>query len=139
MAPSFSFANLIGYSLGKITGRGLLDDVCQIWPGMEQIFERFRARPVSLVFSLRLMPAPPFAVGSLILAWLKLPFLTVFWGSMLGMIPRMALVVWLGHLAADVDRLIRDSEAGSPVSLILTAFAGLGLLILYVRFFRKST
>lgn len=139
MALSFSIANLIGYALGKITGSGLLDEVCQIWPGMEQIFERFRARPVSLVFSLRLMPAPPFAVGSLVLAWLKLPFVTIFWGSMLGMIPRMALVVWLGHLAGDVDRLIRDSETGSPVSFVLSAFAGIGLLILYLRFFRKSS
>ena len=139
MTLSFSFANLIGYYLGRLTGRGFLDEICRIWPGMEQIFARFRARPLSLVFSLRLMPAPPFAVGSLVLAWLKLPFSTVFWGSMLGMIPRMALVVWLGHLAGDVNRLIRDSEAGSPLSLIVSAFAGLGMLIFYIRFFRKST
>jgi uncharacterized membrane protein YdjX (TVP38/TMEM64 family) len=138
MILSFSLANLIGYSLGRLTGRGLLDEVCRIWPGMEQIFARFRARPVSLVFSLRLMPAPPFAVGSLVLAWLKLPFTTIFWGSMLGMVPRMALVVWLGHLAGDVNRLISDSEAGSPVSFMLSVFAGLGFLFLYIRFFRKS-
>jgi uncharacterized membrane protein YdjX (TVP38/TMEM64 family) len=138
MTLSFSIACLFGYFLGRLSGKGFIEEVCRLWPALEGVLERFRTRPLSLAFSLRLMPAPPFAVGSLVLAWLHLPLKAVFWGSVSGMIPRMALVVWLGHLAGDLSRALHQPSSDLRLSIPLTFFAGLGFLIFYLRFLRKS-
>ncbi len=138
MVLSFSLACLIGFFIGGFSGKGLLDDVCSLWPSLSGIIQRFKDKPFSLVVALRLMPAPPFAIGSLVLAWIKIPLKSFFWGSLAGMIPRMSLVVWLGHLGGDLQRLASGSAGDYRVSLAITAFAGLGLLILYFRFFRKQ-
>lgn len=134
MVISFSLACLIGYRLGKITGEGFLEDASALWPALSDLHRRFSRRPLSLVFALRLMPAPPFAIGSLVLAWLKIPFSSYFAGSLAGMMPRMALVVWLGKFAGDLQQISAGADVRQvlPVSLL----AGLGLLILYLRFFR---
>lgn len=138
MILSFSTACLLGFSFGKLSGKGFIEDVCQLWPSLKDLLTRFQKRPFSLVFSLRLMPAPPFAVGSLLLSWLDVPLRAVFWGSLAGMFPRMFLVVWLGQLASDISRLAGGSMTDSRLVVSLTFFAGLGLLIFYLRFLRKS-
>ena len=138
MVLSFSLACLIGFFIGGFSGKGLLDDVCSLWPSLSGIIQRFKDKPFSLVVALRLMPAPPFAIGSLVLAWIKIPLKSFFWGSLAGMIPRMSLVVWLGHLGGDLQRLASGSAGDYRVSLAITAFAGLGLFILYFRFIREQ-
>jgi uncharacterized membrane protein YdjX (TVP38/TMEM64 family) len=138
MTLSFSIACLFGYFLGSLSGKGFIEEVCRLWPVLEGVLARFRTRPLSLAFSLRLMPAPPFAVGSLLLAWLHLPLKAVFWGSVAGMIPRMALVVWIGHLAGDLSRVVHNPSSDLRLSIPFTFFAGLGILVFYLRFLRKS-
>jgi len=138
MTLSFSMACLLGFFLGRLSGKGFIEEVCRLWPDLEAVLARFRTRPLSLAFSLRLMPAPPFAVGSLVLAWLKLPLKAVFWGSVSGMIPRMALVVWLGHLADDIRRALLQPSSDLRLAIPFTFFAGLGILVFYLRFLRKS-
>ncbi len=107
MVISFSIASVLGFFLGKKIDSGLKDTLFSIWPSWKTGFEKLKGRSFFLVVSFRLMPIPPFSIGNLLLAWFNLPFSTFFWASFLGMLPRMALVVWLGQNIRDLVYIIQ--------------------------------
>lgn len=137
MTVSFSLACIWGYFLGRIAGKNLLKDVIQIWPKLERHISAFRNNPGYLVSGLRLLPAPPFAIGSLILVWLGVPFRTYFTGSIAGMLPRMALVVFASSMARNLEELLRNKIFDYRIFASMLILALLGLFMI-LRYFRKS-
>lgn len=139
MLLSFSLACIWGFLLGRLADSDLLEEIEKNWPQVTRHISRFREQPFFLVSGLRLLPAPPFAIGSLILSWLRLPFIAYFFASIAGMIPRMALVVFSGSLAHNLENLIRQTT-GNPHLYIIMLLTGLaGSLILFVKFRPQAT
>jgi uncharacterized membrane protein YdjX (TVP38/TMEM64 family) len=139
MAISFSLACMLGYSIGRFFGSGLKEDIIAIWPAAKDLLDRLGDKPFSLVFTLRLLPAPPFAIGTLFLSWLKVPFPSFMLASILGMIPRMAIVVWFGSITGDVVAMVQNPMEDQRLKIAFGTIAGIGLLLFYFRFFYKRS
>jgi len=107
MCLSFGLASLMGYFIGQKLDSGLKEEIFRIWPASQKAIQNLEGNSISVVFAFRLLPVPPFAIGNLLLAWLRIPLGSFLLGSMAGMIPRMALVVWLGSKVDDVVFLLK--------------------------------
>ncbi len=128
MVISFSLASVLGFFLGKRLDSGLRDTLFTIWPSWKKGFEKLKNRSFFLVVSFRLMPVPPFSIGNLLLSWFNLPFSTFFWASFWGMLPRMALVVWLGRNIHDLLFMIQNpGEIKELTWFSWLAFVGIAL------------
>jgi uncharacterized membrane protein YdjX (TVP38/TMEM64 family) len=138
MCLSFSLACIWGFFLGKIAGKNLIQDVVKIWPKLSGLISGFREKPVSLAWGLRLLPAPPFAISSLILAWLDVPFRQYFPASIAGMLPRITAVVFVGSVAKNLKELLSDKSSDPMLLASLFMAAALGFFWLYLRFGRKK-
>jgi uncharacterized membrane protein YdjX (TVP38/TMEM64 family) len=134
MALSFSLACMLGYAIGRLFGSGLKDDIIAIWPAAKGLLDRLGDKPFSLVFTLRLLPAPPFAIGTLFLSWLRVPFPSFMAASFLGMIPRMAIVVWFGSITGDVVAMVHNPMEDLRLKIAFGLIAGVGLLFFYFKF-----
>jgi uncharacterized membrane protein YdjX (TVP38/TMEM64 family) len=134
MALSFSLACMLGYGIGRSLGSGLKEDLIAIWPAAKSILDRLGDKPFSLVFTLRLMPAPPFAIGTLLLSWLRVPFPSFMAASIFGMIPRMAIVVWFGSITGDVVAMVQNPMEDQRLKIAFGLIAGIGLLFFYFKF-----
>ncbi len=138
MTLSFSLACIWGYFLGRLAGGSrLTDDLIRIWPKLGTHISAFREKPYSLVSGLRLLPAPPFAMGSLLLSWLEIPFRTYILGSLAGMLPRMALVVFAGSLARNLEELLRNGIFDYRIYACFILLALAGFLLIF-RYFRRK-
>jgi uncharacterized membrane protein YdjX (TVP38/TMEM64 family) len=134
MAISFSLACMLGYAIGRLFGSGLKEDIIAIWPAAKDLLDRLGDKPFSLVFTLRLLPAPPFAIGTLLLSWLRVPFPSFMAASILGMIPRMAIVVWFGSITGDVVAMVQNPMEDQRLKIAFGLIAGIGLLLFYFKF-----
>jgi uncharacterized membrane protein YdjX (TVP38/TMEM64 family) len=130
MTLSFGLACIWGYWFGLLVGKDFIHDVQETWPELGKHISRFRNQPVPLVSGLRLLPVPPFAIGSIVLAWLEIPFRIYFFASLAGMLPRMALIVFIGGIAKNLEDLIegRSGLTGLIVSALLLAAIGSWLI-----------
>lgn len=137
MVISFMLASFLGFLLGRRIDSGLKNTIFQIWPESRQSFERMQGDPVQVVAAFRLLPVPPFAIGNLLLAWLDLPLKPYLQGSLLGMLPRMAFVVWLGSGLSNLLELVQNPSS----TRYLNWFSWLVLIpvwLFFRRYFRSS-
>jgi uncharacterized membrane protein YdjX (TVP38/TMEM64 family) len=135
MTLSFSLACIWGFFLGKSAGGKFLDDVLELWPALQKYIARFRKKPAMLVSALRLLPAPPFAIGSLVLTWLHVPFPLYLRASIAGMLPRMALVVFIGAMARNLQELTQTENADYRLvaGMVLLGLTGIYLIYRFLR------
>lgn len=141
MVLSFSLASVLGYFLGKKLDSGFRKVVFDIWPKSRQTFEGLKRESIWTVVLLRLAPAPPFAVASLLLAWINCSLSSFLAGSIAGMLPRMALVVWLGSQSAQILEIIRNPSQSVELkwgSLLFLMIALLGFYWLGKKVKKKS-
>ena len=125
-----SFASTAGASLAFIVARFLLRDWVQ---------ERFRDKlaPINrgiekegafYLFSLRLVPVFPFFVINLVMGITKMPLVTYFWVSQLGMLPGTIVYVNAGK---ELGAIEAPSDIMSPG--LISAFVLLGILPLAAK------
>jgi uncharacterized membrane protein YdjX (TVP38/TMEM64 family) len=138
---SYILASIWGYFGAGFFDRGLKEEILSLWPSSRAFFKHLETKSERVVFAFRFLPIPPFAIGNLVLAWSKIPFPSFFWGSFLGMLPRMSLVVWLGKSAQDILYLLKNPGSASELSW-LSAFGLLAALFLWFwlkRIYRKNS
>lgn len=131
MVLSFSIASILGFKIGQKLDSDIRETIFNLWPASRATFENLKKESLWTVIFLRLSPAPPFAVGSLLLAWIQAPLQRFFWGSLLGMFPRMALVVSIGSQASQLAGMIKNPGQSSELrwsSLLFLAVALAGFL-----------
>lgn len=138
MVLSYILASGMGYWLGRRIDSGLKHTIFQLWPEAEASVQNLKVQSIPVVIAFRLLPAPPFSVGNLILAWFHMPFFTFMAGSFLGMLPRMILVVWVGNSASDIWVLIQNPMKSSAIQYFSWFAVGLVLLGGAVWIKRKS-
>lgn len=128
---------IAGAALGYALARRLDAAALRAWVERRRIgrtlaaamLDRGPSRATTAVTLARLPPHVPFALGNVLAASLRIPLRPMLLGTLLGMFPRVTLVVWLGSELAEWDR-----DAAPPVSLYLSAaatVAGLGGLTLW--------
>lgn len=141
MVLSFSLASMVGFFIGKKLDSGIREVVFDLWPASRRTFDGLKKESLWTVILLRLSPAPPFAVGSLLLSWIQVPFGRFLIGSLLGMFPRMALVVGLGAHAVQFAEIIKNPGQSPELkwsSLLFLVVAGAGFFWLKRKIRQKE-
>jgi uncharacterized membrane protein YdjX (TVP38/TMEM64 family) len=125
-----SFASTIGATLACFVSRFVLRDWVQGKFGdrLTTINEGVAREGAFYLFTLRLIPLFPFWMINLLIGLTKIPLLTFYWVSQVGMLPGTAVYVNAGKELAKIDSL---SGILSP-SLIIS-FAILGLFPITVK------
>lgn len=77
-------------------------------------------RTLLIVALIRLPPNSPFAISNLVLAATRVPWLPFMLGTLIGMAPRIALVVWMSSHAATLDLSIGKNKWYIAGGIVLT-------------------
>lgn len=139
MCLSFFLASVIGYFFGRRLDSGLKEQIFRIWPSAEKAIQKLEGNSVSVVMAFRLLPVPPFAVGNLLLAWLRIPLSSFLLGSMVGMIPRMAVVVWLGSQVNDILFLLQHPMKAKEMQVFSLVAVLVAVVIVFLGLRRNSS
>ena len=122
---SFTAASVVGYVVARtLSGTRAVQviDSNPKWAAVHRaILGGTWRRTLALVTLIRLPPNSPFAVTNLVLAVTRVRPDIYILGTMLGMAPRTAVVVWLGAMGAKVGQKIGESQfEASPGNWYLT-------------------
>jgi len=135
--PVALLAVVIAAAIGNLAARRLSGAQLRAWVDARPMGRRLAAtlidarglRAVAAITLVRLPPQVPFALANVLAAMLRVRPGVFLTGTLMGMAPRVALVVWLGSELA-----VWDPTAAPPGSLLLAlaaalvGFLGLGLL-----------
>lgn len=125
-----SFASTIGATVACAVSRYLLRDTIQSKFGdkLGAINKGIEEEGAFYLFTVRLIPVFPFFIINLLLGLTKMPLITYFWVSQLGMLPGTMVYVYAGKELAKIDSLGGILSPG-----LLTAFVILGLFPITVK------
>jgi uncharacterized membrane protein YdjX (TVP38/TMEM64 family) len=131
MVFSFMLASWLGYGFARRIDPGLRLTLMKIWPSTESLFRKLGHDPIALVAGLRMLPVPTFSLGSLVLAWLRVPLRPYLLGSFMGMLPRMTLMVLLGTGAHNIVELVRNPFSSDWLTSLTAILTIAGAVLLY--------
>ncbi len=116
-----SFASTIGATFACLASRFLLRDWVQSKFGdkLSAVNKGIESEGAFYLFTLRLIPIFPFFVINLVMGLTKLPLLTFYWVSQLGMLPGTMVYVNAGKELAKVDSLSGILSPGLIFSFVL--------------------
>ncbi len=125
-----SFASTIGATLACFVSRFVLRDWVQGKFGdrLATINEGIAREGAFYLFTLRLIPLFPFWMINLVMGLTKVPLLTFYWVSQVGMLPGTAVYVNAGKELAKIDSL-----SGILSTSLILSFAILGLFPIVVK------
>ena len=124
LAGALSGASL-GYSLGRLVGGKLLPFIAGNIA--EKICGAVQNGGVMTITFLRLAPIAPLGIVDLSLGIAKVPFVIYFTGTILGLLPGIAIFCLLGH---SLGRIWHDRSSEDFLYLSLSALAWLGLILM---------
>jgi uncharacterized membrane protein YdjX (TVP38/TMEM64 family) len=136
---TISFASTIGATVACVVSRYLLRDGVQGKFGdrLTAINKGIGEEGAFYLFTVRLIPVFPFFIVNLLLGLTKMPLLTYFWVSQLGMLPGTMVYVNAGKELAKIDSLGGILSPG-----LIASFVILGLFPITVKkimgFYRKK-
>jgi len=116
-----SFASTIGATFACLASRFVLRDWVQSKFGdkLSAVNKGIEREGAFYLFTLRLIPIFPFFIINLVMGLTKLPMLTFYWVSQLGMFPGTMVYVNAGRELAKVDSLSGILSPGLIFSFVL--------------------
>jgi len=116
-----SFASSIGATFACLASRFVLRDWVQSKFGdkLSAVNKGIESEGAFYLFTLRLIPIFPFFVINLVMGLTKLPLLTFYWVSQLGMLPGTMVYVNAGKELAKVDSVSGILSPGLIFSFVL--------------------
>lgn len=125
-----SFSSAIGATFACLISRFLLRDLVQSKFGdkLSAVNRGIGQEGAFYLFTLRLIPVFPFFVINLVMGLTKLPLLTYYWISQIGMLPGTVVYVNAGKELAKIDSLTGILSPG-----LILSFALLGLFPITVK------
>lgn len=127
----YMMASVIGYGIA-LANKGFFSEMLTKKKKVGLIVTELKKKPFLLISLLRISPVLPFAWCNYLLGILEIPFSTYFYSTLVGMLPRTILSVWVGVEIVDLlevnelnDQVIY--KIGGIVLLLLSSF-GLGFL-----------
>ncbi len=120
-----SFASSMGATLAFLAARFLLGETLQkkYADKLQKINEGINKEGRFYLFAMRLVPALPFFLINILMGLTKLPALSFYWVSQLGMLPGTIVFVYAGTELSKIDGLGGILSPG-----LIAAFVALGLL-----------
>jgi len=101
---------------------------------VKQVVDGSFWRSLTIISLMRLSPVIPFAATNVILASVRVNVRAFAWGTLAGMVPRTALVAWMGSQLTDLSQRGENSRAGMVIGLVATV----ALLILISWLAKKA-
>jgi uncharacterized membrane protein YdjX (TVP38/TMEM64 family) len=140
LVPSYLAASLLGYRLAQFIDRGKFMAHLQGNPKVSSMLSSMKKGEFWWIFFCRLSPALPFAMMNILLSFLHTGIGAFIGGSMVGMLPRTLLSVWLGLQAKDIIKILSGQEQAGHNQLVaigLLVISVMGLFFLAMRTVRK--
>ncbi len=144
----FVGGSVIGYTLARLTAGDDANKAIEDHPKWRAVRDAFvamdrdKARPgvqagflrtLGIVTLIRFPPNSPFALTNLLMASVRVPKLIFLIGTAVGMLPRTALVVFIGHQVAQTlgaDELTSDALKEARPGWLLPVGIGLSIVVL---------
>jgi uncharacterized membrane protein YdjX (TVP38/TMEM64 family) len=123
----FSGGALIGYGVSTFATRGRVEEVIESNPRWKAVRDALVGsgfwRTFAIVALVRVPPNSAFALGNLAMASVRVRLLPFFLGTVVGMAPRTAAIVWVASLFRATT-----SDSGTPVDAESAASAASAML-----------
>ena len=124
----FAGASLIGYEIARRASGDRVMQIVRERPRLAAVRNAFISddpsrgflKMTALVALVRMPPNSPFALTNIILASVQVPRACYLFGTVVGMAPRTAAAVWIGHSAG----LAVDGKFPHPKWLLVTEIVG---------------
>ncbi|MGI9305761.1 MAG: TVP38/TMEM64 family protein [Gammaproteobacteria bacterium] len=125
-----SFASSMGATLAFLAARFILGESLQKKYGdkLQKINEGIEREGKFYLFTMRLIPAFPFFLINILMGLTKLPALSFYWVSQLGMLAGTVVYVFAGTQLAEIDSLAGILSPG-----LIAAFIALGVFPLAAK------
>ena len=130
---SYSIAISIGYIIGYKLGSPLVDTVKQKNATINKYLKELVNSPLKTVFFIRISPVLPFGTMNYLLSGLKVPFIQYLIGSILGMIPRVLLTIFLGIKAGSLVESYKIGYQPGWVKIVLAIFFIVSIMYLLLK------
>lgn len=116
-----SFASTIGATLACLVARFLLRDWVQNKVGgkLNVINEGVEKEGAFYLFTMRLIPAFPFWLVNLAMGLTRIPLITYYWVSQIGMLPATMVFVFAGRELGQVESLSGILSPGLIIALVI--------------------
>ena len=135
----YGIALILGFFMGLITKSNRPASL-SAYAGAESWLTRLQHSHIELTFLSRFSPVLSFAATNLVLVWLGVRFRTFWLYSVLGMLPRMLILVWIALGINDVMTLLEGKSTPEQwvvtVSFILIGV--IGYIWIWKRFHKKD-
>lgn len=136
---TYSGSILIGYYIGAKIGSPLIDLIKKKKPSITKIIRHVTQGNLMNVVMIRLSPILPFAMMNYLLGAYKTNLRFYFWGSILGMIPRSALALFIGIQANSILESINSTNQPIWTQITITLLILLTLTYFVFKIFKKRT
>lgn len=140
LVPSYMLASLAGFFLASVVDKGSFFEQIEKKERIKKLMTNLKNDEFWVIFFCRISPALPFAMMNVLLSFLKVNLKNYLGGSILGMLPRTILSVWIGTQASDIMKMLKGKEepdAGNLLVIGLLVFSVGGLYVLFTRAIKK--
>jgi uncharacterized membrane protein YdjX (TVP38/TMEM64 family) len=141
LIPSYLLASLIGFYIAKKLDKGKIITYLNENKKIEGIIKNLKTEELWVIFFCRISPFLPFAMMNIFLSYIKAGLKNFLIGSVLGMLPRTILMVWLGTQANDIIKMLRregEPDLSNILIVLLLIFSIVGLYVLFMRAIKKN-
>ena len=136
LVPSYIAASLIGFYLAGKLDKGNFLTYFSENAKINGVVKNLKTEEFWVIFFCRISPALPFAMMNVFLSFMKVKMGNFISGSILGMLPRTILSVWIGTQASDIIKMLKGKEDPNSNKLLLIALLVLSIVGLYIVFMR---
>jgi uncharacterized membrane protein YdjX (TVP38/TMEM64 family) len=140
LVPSYIIASLIGFYFAGWFDKGKFLSQLKENKKVSGIMENLKTDELWVIFFCRLSPALPFAMMNVFLSFMKVKMKNFISGSILGMLPRTLLSVWIGTQASDIMKMLKgtqEPDSGKILVIALLLSSVIGLYVLFMRAVKK--
>lgn len=130
---SYLCASVLGRWLGIWLNRAITGSTRFVYQPAEMFFSRLESKPFYLLLFCRLSPVLTFALTNAALGRMRFPMATYLSATLLGMLPRTALVFYAGTKASVWGEAIRSGNFTDYrilffVAFVIISFSGIGFI-----------
>ena len=129
---SYGLASVLGYFLGTKLDSGHLSKFFSENEKLALLEDRIKDKSIIIILLMRISPILPFAITNVFLAMLKTDFRIFLVMSIIGMLPRTTLAVWLGTQSKTLKDAYQSGNMGISqfivIGLVLFSIVGLSVV-----------
>lgn len=134
LVPSYLLASIFGFFIAKMLDKGKFLNYITSNNKVKGVLENLKTDEFWVIFFCRISPVLPFAMMNILLSFMNVRLKNFTLGSILGMLPRTILMVWIGTQANDILKMLKGKEDPDGSKLFFIALLLLSIVGLYTIF-----